>query len=313
MRNILFCNTVAEQCGVFQYGWHLHQALKGSKEFNYIYVQPGSREQFMIEVTKHQPVAVIYNWHPDQGGWMGGAPFGLVKEILIYHDWDSRSQKFDAVLFSDPTMKDHNNWYAIPRPLPLWNPTPAPPVDPRCPTLGVHGFGGASADWLVTRAMDEFEWAVLRLHLPWAHYGDADGGTARKMADLCRQHASKKPGIELQISHHWMSVPKLMAWLALNDMNVYLRDPAAPWLGVSSALDAALAVRRPLAVNKCQGFRHVHGCVPSICVEDRSLKDILATGIAPLEKLYQENTTERLRASVDEIMDGLTNNRLGFV
>jgi hypothetical protein len=307
MKTVLFCNTQNEQCGVYQYGRHLFDALYQSTEFDFVYIQPGSAEQLTVEVVKHMPVAVLYNWHPDQGGWMKEAPLWFptkarVRQYLVYHDWDADVSKFDGVMFSDPTMPDHDNWYAIPRPLPQWTPLPLEPPDEKCPVLGVHGFGGASADWLVTRAMDEFDWAVLRLHLPSAHYGDADGVTARNMADLCRKHASRKPGIELQISHHWMSVPRMMHWLSFNDMNVYLRDPAAHWRGVSSALDAALAVRRPLAVNKCEGFRHVFGCEPSICVEDRSLKDILATGVAPLTKVYEHNSSEHLRRRVEQIL-----------
>jgi len=304
MKTILFCNTTAPQCGVYQYGMHLATGLTASSKFNVVYFEPKDEGQMCEILRQHNACAVFYNWHPDQGGWMRGAPFkGLnAKQFLIYHDWDAQAEKWDAVLISDPTMSDHDKWYSIPRPLPVWTPTPAAPINHECPTLGVHGFGGASADWLVTRAMDEYDNAVVRLHLPWAHYGDNAGVEARKMADLCRQHVRKKPSIELQISHHWMSVPRLLAWLSLNDMNVYLRDPAPEWPGVSSALDSALAVRRPLAVNKCKGFRHVHGCTPSICLEHRSLKAILATNTEPLTGLYAVHSRESLVRRVEQIL-----------
>lgn len=306
MKKILFCNTSVPQCGVYQYGFHLGMALIRSEKFEFIYIQPGSAESFMLECVKHHPVAVFYNWHPDQHGWMEGAPFPNLsaKQFLIYHDWDAHPEKWDGVFISDPTKASDGKWHSIPRPLPSWTPTAPTEINMDCPTLGVHGFGGASADWLVTRAIDEFDNAVVRLHLPWAFYGDSAGVEARKMADLCREHVKRKPAIELQIQHHWMSVPKLLAWLSLNDMNVYLRDPAAHWHGVSSALDSALAVRRPLAVNKCMGFRHVHGVTPSICLEHRSLKQILSTGTAPLAPLYEAHSWQRLVARVEEILEG---------
>lgn len=304
MKTILFCNTKQPQCGVYQYGLHLATALEFSKKYNAVYLEPVDEGEMCQHLRKHNAVAVFYNWHPDQGGWMRGAPFDLagIKQFLIYHDWEAHPEKWDGVLISDPTKATGGGWFPIPRPLPVWQPIEAAPVNYDCPTLGVHGFGGASADWLVTRAMDEYDNAVLRLHLPWAHYGDAAGVEARKMADLCREHVKRKPSIELQISHHWMSVPRLLHWLSLNDMNVYLRDPAAHWHGVSSALDSALVVRRPLAINKCQGFRHVHGTIPSVCVEDRSLKEILKTGIEPLKPLYAANSREALVSRVEQIL-----------
>jgi hypothetical protein len=304
LKTILFVNTTVSQCGVWQYGLHLFMALERSYKFRFIYLQPENPAAFHLERIKHDPVAVFYNWHPDQHGWMEQAPFDFkgVKQFLIYHDWDAQAGKWDGVLISDPTRGDGDNWYSIPRPLPQWSPTVASPVNYECPTLGVHGFGGASADWLVTRAIDEYDNAVVRLHLPWAYYGDNAGESARKMADLCREHVKRKPSIELQIQHHWMSVPRLLAWLSLNDMNVYLRDPAAHWHGVSSALDSALAVRRPLAINKCMGFRHLHGVTPSILVENRSLKDILKTGIEPLKAVYEQHSTANLVKRVEEIL-----------
>lgn len=308
MKNILFCNTTQPACGVYQYGRNLCAALRGSSHFNYVYAELNSGEMLGEAVASHDPVAVIYNWHPDQGGWMKHAPFAFkgVKQLLIYHDWDHDVSRFDAVLFSDPTMPDHDNWHSIPRPLPAFDANIGTVAVNEKVTIGVHGFFGATGDLVVARVMKEFDEALIRLHLPFAHYGDRDGATAKRIAETCRAMVVSKPGITLEIDHEWMSDGQLLDWLARNDLNCYLRDVSGKWLGVSSALDAALAVRKPIAVNKCEGFRHVFGCDPSICVEDRSLKEILATGTAPLLNLYASNRRERLVAEVDEIINGLT-------
>jgi hypothetical protein len=85
-------------------------------------------------------------------------------------------------------------------------------------------------------------------------------------------------------------------------MNVYLRDTSRPWHGVSAAMCAALVVKRPIATNRNPSFRHLWDCTPSVCVEDRSLKEILATGTKPLEPIYEANSTEKFVARIEEIL-----------
>lgn len=301
MKTILFCNSQERQCGVYQYGRNLFDSLATSKKFNFVYLENG-------ECAQHMPAAVIYNWHPDMGGWMAQAPFAdlKAKQILVYHDWQPDTSKFDAVIFSDPTMEDHDNWHSIPRPLPQWIPgSPLIGRNANDPIIGVHGFYGATANLVVEQVAKEFESAVIRLHLPFAHYGDQDGAKAREMVHLCMKLLDEHPKICLTYSHQWLDTNALLGWLSYNDMNCYLRDTKAEWKGVSSALDAALAVRRPLAINKCQGFRHVFACEPSICVEDRSLKEILATGIEPLKPLYEQNSREKLLARMEQILEAI--------
>jgi len=314
MTNILFCNSTEPACGVYQYGRNFYHAISTKSRFNFIYAQPTSLEEMMVLVEKHEVAAVLYNWHPDQGGFIKEAPYKLemngrpIREVLIYHDWEPNTVKFDAVLFSDPTMKPHTNWIPVPRPLP---PTVVRPEKLRpagLPVIGVHGFYGASSDRVVEQVMKDFDAAIIRLHLPFAYYGDREGKTALELAQRSMELAQRRPGFEVQVSHEWLDTPALIAWLADNDLNCYLRDTAGVWRGVSSALDAALAARRPIAVNRCQGFRHAFDCTPSILIEDRTLKEILSSGLAPLQPLYDANTNERLAARVESVLLALVGN-----
>lgn len=306
MKTILFCNSSEPACGVYQYGCQLYDALDTSDKFEFSYYQPGGLEEMAADLVEYDAAAVIYNWHPDMGGWMKGAPFpGMpAKQILVYHDWEPDVSKFDAVLFSDPTMSDHDNWHSIPRPLPVYDSGKLIGRGGE-PIIGVHGFFGASADLVLKRVMEEFDRAILRMHIPFAFFGDRDGKASKEMAARCMAMLEDKPEICATYSHRWLDARDLLGWLSYNDLNCYLRDTTGVWRGVSSALDAALAVRRPLAVNKCQGFRHVFGCQPSVCVEERSLKEILATGIEPLKPLYEANSREKLVARVESILEGI--------
>jgi hypothetical protein len=100
---------------------------------------------------------------------------------------------------------------------------------------------------------------------------------------------------------------QLLEWLRENDLNCYLRDPAWNWRGVASAPDCALAVRRPLAVNKCNAFRHLHGLTPSICVEDQSLSQIIGNGLSPLVPLYKQFAPEIVQRQVEDVLASVVN------
>ena len=109
----------------------------------------------------------------------------------------------------------------------------------------------------------------------------------------------------MEVCHDFLSTYNLLRWLRQNDLNVYMRDLPPTWRGVSSVLDPALAARRPIAVNLCTAFRHVHNLNPSICAEHNSLPTILENGIRPLEPIYQEYAPHRVRAQVEDVVCGL--------
>lgn len=307
--NILFCNSKEPVCGVYQYGVNLFSSLAVSTRNKYIYAEPDSAEETLRLMDRNLADVLIVNWHPDMGGWQVELPFkpevAAAKQILIYHDWNVKGAEFDAVLFSDPTIGDYDNWKIIPRPLPRWNPI-SKVIDMENPKIGVHGFYGASAHMLTEQVVKEFDTATVRLHLPYAHFGDPSGEKARDILARCHETIKSKPGITIEANHEFLTTTKLLEWLSENDINCYFRDTEAEWKGVSSALDSAMAVQRPLAVNKCKGFRHVHNLEPSICIEDRSIREIIASGISPLLPLYQANSVSAICNRVDDIVEGLT-------
>ena len=71
------------------------------------------------------------------------------------------------------------------------------------------------------------------------------------------------------------------------------------------ALDMALAVRRPIAINKHPMFSYLMDCVPSICVEDSSISEILRNGLSPLVPAYERNSHERVLSEVEEALSEL--------
>jgi SAM-dependent methyltransferase len=85
-------------------------------------------------------------------------------------------------------------------------------------------------------------------------------------------------------------------------MNVFLYEDTAG-RGLSSAVDNALAVKRPIAVSNSSMFRHVLQAAPSVSLEKSSLKSIISAGFAPLERLVTQWDQEHLEWEFDRIID----------
>lgn len=284
------------------YGSNLYDILKDSETIHWDYYAGVSAPPFS---TLRRFGLILYNWSSLIGGWMGSAPMkGLGKQVFIYHDGPV-SDGFDAILFSDPTMDSHDIWHSIGRPIPHITRPDLLKVQPSpykyAPIIGVHGFMGGWSTHVVNRVLSEFEYATIRLQLPFSPFVDPSGDVAMSTAAQCRDLIQGR-SVELEVSHDFLSPDWLIQWLAQNDINCYIRDPNMPWRGVSSAPDYALAVRRPIAVNRSSAFRHLHGCDPSICVEDRSLSEILITGLSPLVPLYSKWHPDEIRKQVEDIL-----------
>ena len=308
MIRVLFVNSANEFCGVHQYGENLFGILKTSRRIKFDLFRPVNLDELRSAWLYEHYDALIWNWAPGIGGWMKDYPFGIsLRNIAIYHDGHLDPSRFEAVLFSDPTMPSKGKWHSIGRPLPEWEWEPEHETAPThpMPWIGVNGFLGAWAPIAVRKILSDFKQAHIRLHLPSATYGDPTGAAAQVSAQQCRELCQGHPGITMEVCHDFLSTYNLLRWLRLNDLNVYMRDLPPTWRGVSSVLDPALAARRPIAVNLCTAFRHVHNLNPSICAEHNSLPTILENGIRPLEPLYQEYAPHRVRVQVEDVVWGL--------
>lgn len=312
MKTLLIVNTRERACAIHQYGLNLYWVLNQSKNIKPLYVEPRDVLDLKQGVAWMKPDAILYNWHPTQGGFLKDAPFNVdrpVKNLCVFHELDFATEKFDAVLYSamathPPTeIYGQENWYPIPLLIPIPESLPSlAPVRLDCPVIGVSGFGGAFADQVVERAFKEFEKVIVRLHLPFAIYGDKEGVMAKNMANKCVGLMPIPGTQDVTINHDFFVQDHLLSWMARNDINVFIRPTETPWTGVSASMCAALAAKRPIAISRSQCFRHLWDVNPSILVEDRSLKEILESGTAPLQPVYEANSTAKFVARIEEIL-----------
>jgi len=211
-----------------------------------------------------------------------------VPTVGIYHDIaqviaDSlEPAPFRHWLAPDPTLRPTAHCTPFTRPLPLRTSTlPAPTV----PTVGTFGFGSYCKGHvrLIELASQSWPHSCVRIHMPLTHADPSVGSVPHQVAAQAHEAAARVGNVELQVTHDFMSDAKLMDWLAGNTINVYLYEESGAPRGISSAIDYALAVERPIAITRCSMFRHVWDARPSICVEDSTLLQIATRGLGPLQ------------------------------
>jgi len=209
---------------------------------------------------------------------------------------------FDYHLCPDPTLVENNPFvFKTRRLIPAYiNSQNIPDIL----TVGSFGFGFGDKGFerLVDTVQREFNRARIVLNLPFNDIVDKQGKShALATIERCKSVLSK-PGIELIIKHDFLSKQQLLDFLAANTLNAFFYDPHKQ-LGISSTIEHALAVQRPLAITKCGMFRHVSSASPSICIEDSSLKQIIDNGISPLVPFYGEWSAPNFILDYERILD----------
>lgn len=332
MNTILFVSHPKKQCGVFEFGKNIYNAVSNSKKYKFIWIECASLDQLHASINQHRPGAIIYNYHPATMPWLCNKigpklyknqvhdidilQIGIIHEItqeladkatayrksFIFGGSEKLANVlFDYYIAADPILLLRNPLvYKTGRLIPSYkNNIPRPAIT----TIGSFGFGTPKKGFekIVSRVQDEFDEAIIRLNIPSADFGDADGANARQIASNCRALIQKK-GIQLEVTHDFLDNKGVLDFLAASSINVFLYENTAG-RGLSSAVDNALAVQRPLAVSDSSMFRHVIQMAPSVCLPDSSLQQILNNGIEPLRKMIVQWDAQNIQWEYERILD----------
>ena len=299
--NVLFVTHKNDHCGVYQHGYNtLSILVRNPSKYDYIHAPCENEEELHNYFCQYQPVAMIHNYHPTVLGWLNPRKYNIPQMAIHHEPTMALPPGIKIVISQDPTITETATLYTSGRFIfDYVNNHPEPEI----PTIGSFGFGlpGKGFQRLVKLVQEEFDEAKIRLHIAFATYGDAAGVLAGNVAAECRD-SIYKPGVELKITHHFMNVEDLIDWLAQNSLNAFLYDPFHG-RGISGPPDYALSARRPIALTKSYMFKHLFSADPSIFIEDRSLKEIMADGLAPLQQFYDKWSEKQLTATYDNIVD----------
>jgi len=297
---VLYINGSEPNCGVHQFGRAIAKALANSRSYRFVYRAVASPQELHEAAAEARPAAIIYNYHPATMPWLerntiaglDGPQIGTIHEITQAVADVATSQTFHYHIAADPTLLLKNPIvFKTGRLLPEYqNKFPRPVT----PVIGTWGFGyaGKGFERVVRTVQNEFDEATIRLHMPVSPFMDADGTQASAIAARCSDLVAK-PGIKLIVSHEFLSTQDMLDFLAQNTLNAFFYAENLG-RGISSVLDLALAAGPPVALTRSFMFRHLFEARPSIFVEDRNLREIIASDIKPLRRFRSEWTAENM-------------------
>jgi SAM-dependent methyltransferase len=340
-KNILFITHNKSRCGVYDFGERALDSLKNSNHFNFIKVTSNSVDDLNKAITEYSPDAIIYNYTSTTLPWITRKLFRGVYFNKLYHikipqigiiheitqeiaDTASPKKKicitkinklenslFDSYIASDPTLLLHN---------PLVNKTGRvipkyTNIFPKKNTVTIASFGFGTSkkgfENLVKKVQEEFENAEIKINIPFSEYCDKNGLKAKQYASDCKK-LIYKDGIKLRITHNYFDQKQLLDFLAQSSLIAFFYEDRVG-RGISSVIDYALAVNRPIAISNSIMFRHILDTNPSICVEKNSLKKIILNDILPLNQFKREWTSEVLLWEYERIINSILQKDLSFV
>ncbi len=293
--DVLFVNHPAAQCGVHQYGLNIATQLRTIAGVRLHYQTASSANDFVEAYKSLRPAAVIVNhfhatmpWFtPEVAREITVPRLGFLHEMTPDLVESLDNSLFDVHLVSDPTNRSSRpDVFHSPRLLPDFCNYAA---EPTVPTFGSFGFGIANKGFeeCIDRIQEEYDEARIIFQMPFNDVIDRSGAHhAKATAGRCRERVLKR-GITLEIHHSFLKTRALLKFLGSNTANIFLYDESLH-RGLSSVLEFAVSARRPLIINRCQMFRHVSSLVPGISLHGRTIREIVAEGIAPLVPLYNE-------------------------
>jgi hypothetical protein len=292
-----------KRCGVYQYGKMIAESV-GMPHL--LISQPSD----LIELRRNTNIDVaVWNWHPstlERYLEVSDISSTARTNICLLHEQHTFRMKegiFNAYFFADPSSSvNYDNFYIIPRLVRDFG--IGPRVCAGAPVIGSFGFGSGIKGYqrFIELVEDSFDEAYIRLHIPANWFVDPNGDAARRLSEYVARRQGGR--YRFEISSRWMSDSDLVEWLAANDLNVFPYDEV-DHPGISSSIDWALAARRPLAISRCGLFRHLHHL--PIITPDRSLKQILESGTAPISHLWQKWSEVQFQEAWHRAIRSVTN------
>jgi len=306
MKNILIINHKIQNCGIYQYGLRTANILKKSINHNFYYSEIENVDQYKAAIIEYNPSIIIYNNHLNIMPWLSENLLKEYKNIIhigiIHEGEDYKKYGYDYAIDQDSSSTDRNKIFIVPRPLLICNNNLTPAVT----TINSFGFGflDKGFDKIIEVVESQFDEANINLHISHAFFGNPISEIL-KLSEYCKSKINKK-NINLKITNNFLSESDLLNFLSSSTINVFLYNPTThTHRGLSSVIDYALSVNKPIAISKSNMFRHLHKITPSICVEDRSLKDIIQSGIKPLEEIKKQFSNEEFIKKYEYIAESV--------
>jgi SAM-dependent methyltransferase len=307
---VVIVSNPARRCGVSEFGQSLSRMLTESRQLECSLLEFAENARIsdvLSGILEQKPDMIVYNWHPSTMPWLNEEILNAVAENLccvvqagVSHDAVPPFRQLCAILHFDPSFEESPREFALLRPIPEFD-----LADPlKGLVIGSFGFGFENKGFerLVDAVNAEFDEALIRLHVPYNHYFDPDGSTARVIVDKCREKC--KNNIHLEVTHEYKTPEEMVRWLSENTLNCFLYDQLEG-RGISSTIDFALAARRPIAITQSHMFRHLTQFSDEMVFPRFSLREILSKGLDPVRYFHEKWSPSDQIACFERIVSDL--------
>lgn len=301
---ILFINQEFAKCGVYQFGKNIGNIIQTVNEEKFgiigncipcmhmknvvLYKECKDGSDFFKILENYKPEAIIFNHHPIPMSWLIITHAKIKPSALIVHDFPENWSGV-ANIYVDPTYIENGINYKLNRPI-LRHQSNKNVIPNSVGSFG-FGFSHKCFEKLIQLVNNEFDEAVIRLHIPFNTHVDKHGMHAIHTARRCRE-VPKKENIKLEINHDYMTDNQLLDWLSENEVNCFIYEGNFS-TGVSSATDWAIAAKRPIAITNHKLFRHLVNIQPSLLIEN-GIKNVIKNGFDAVAKATETWTYENM-------------------
>ena len=305
MKTVLIANHRQPNCGVMQFGLRVWKLIQDSPNVNYVYREMETAQTYIDSINQIKPDVILYNWHRGTMGWLTEdmvKNLPNIKHYFIFHEEFTRVN-YDKYLFFgdyDFTKGEKFGDKKVLLPRPLLNYDGEYPEN-AVPTIGCFGFAFWNKGYhkLTKLVNDTFSQSVLNLHMPYSFFGDPQRTQTNEVKKECIRLATN-PGMKLNITHDFIDGTGVLKFLAGNDLNAFIYDDNGE--GISSVIDYALSVRRPIAISDSKMFRHIYNS--DIFIGKTPIEFILKNGTKPLKKYYDKWNPDNFQVEMDKTING---------
>lgn len=308
-KTILIVNSKISNCGVYQYGKRLFEILNnGACKYIYKYIEIDCKDEFLFQIEKIKPNVIIYNQTPLTMPWLNA---DIIESIncaqgTIVHVFNQKLP-FDFNIHQNPDYVDSNNNYHILRPIFNYDKKVSETVTSKVIKIGSFGLNMTEKQYpaICQMVVDQFKNknVEILLHIPHGHF--CEGGVVFKQIINECNNIIKNTTIKLSVSTDFMSDNDILMFLGENDLNIFLYKKYDTYRGISSAIDYAISVGKPIAVSNSGMFYHISKQVPSICTDNSSLTDIIKNGFAPLASIKNNWSRENFAIRFDQVINSV--------
>ncbi|MEI7670417.1 MAG: hypothetical protein WCJ33_10080, partial [Pseudomonadota bacterium] len=164
------------------------------------------------------------------------------------------------------------------------------------PIFGSFGFGFANKgfDKFIKIINDTYDEAIIKLVIPFAHFSPY----YINLQILYDQVS--KPNIKLMITNNFFTNRQILKFLKSNTMNIFMYDKMTG-RGISSVIDYALSVKRPLGISDSYMFRHIYS--DEICLYKNDVKTCMNNSLEYCDNFTKLYSNDELCNKMEKIID----------